>query len=552
LKLFAAAAIAAIFCLSACGGGGGGGSGPAVTPPSGGGGPPATTGPVWTQGVYATASTFKNRCAVVRTGVDIEGNGFPDVAGSTLEEKFWLRSWTNETYLWNTEVPDLNPALYGSAIEYFNLLKTSAITPSGKPKDDFHFSQPTTEYLEQRNSVPTASYGASFAVLSATPPRLVRVEYTEPGSPAAEIVSGTPALRRGTRILSVDGVDLVNGGSSQAQLDTLNNGLFPATAGESHTFVVQDPGAATTRTVTLRSVNLATRPVNRVSILDTPTGRVGYVLLTTFSPFSTEIELYDAFTSFNGQNVTDVVLDLRYNGGGLLAVASQLGYMVAGPARTNGQTFELLRFNAAAGSFNPVTGQFNGPVPFYNEGLGFSLTSGIPLPTLNLGRVFVLTTGATCSASEAVVNGLRGIDVEVILIGDTTCGKPFGFYPTDNCGTTYYTIQFQGVNDKGFGDYADGFVPNNSSAAFGVRAPGCAAQDDYNNELGDAAEGLLAAALQYRADGTCPTATFSVAAAARRQVGGGLAIQTSGLTPLQQAISNNRDIRMPGGRTSVR
>ena len=61
----------------------------------------------------------------------------------------------------------------------------------------------------------------------------------------------------------------------------------------------------------------------------------------------------------------------------------------------------------------------------------------------------------------------------------------FGFYPQDNCGETYYTIQFQTTNDQSFGDYADGFTPNNSSAAFGVRAPGCQVADDLTRELGD-------------------------------------------------------------------
>ncbi|MEO1359914.1 MAG: peptidase, partial [Pseudomonadota bacterium] len=126
---------------------------------------------------------------------------------------------------------------------------------------------------------------------------------------------------------------------------------------------------------------------------------------------------------------------------------------------------------------------------------------------LDLNRVFILATEDTCSASEAVINGLRGIDVEVVLIGDTTCGKPYGFFPQDNCGTTFYTIQFQGANDKGFGDFADGFIPANSSASFGISVPGCQASDDFTKVLGDETEGLLAAALQYRTAGTCPPVT---------------------------------------------
>ncbi len=63
------------------------------------------------------------------------------------------------------------------------------------------------------------------------------------------------------------------------------------------------------------------------------------------------------------------------------------------------------------------------------------------------------------------MNGLRGVNVQVIQIGTTTCGKPYGFYPQDNCGTTYFSIEFRGVNAQGFGDYPDGFSPSNSVGA---------------------------------------------------------------------------------------
>ena len=78
------------------------------------------------------------------------------------------------------------------------------------------------------------------------------------------------------------------------------------------------------------------------------------------------------------------------------------------------------------------------------------------LPFLGLKHVSLLVTHDTASASESVINSLRGVDVKVDLIGNTTRGKPYGFVPQDNCSYTYFTIQFKGVNDKGFGDYADG------------------------------------------------------------------------------------------------
>jgi len=542
-----AVAIGAAVWLGACGGGGGG---PSATPPSQGPAPPPTappsSGPSWTSGAFQPASTFKDRCEVVRSGRDIEGNAFPDRAGSALEDRFWLRSWTNETYLWNTEVTDRNPADFVNRRDYFAILRSFARTASGKEKDDFHFSEPTTETLIRRTAAPRASYGANLLSLSATPPRDFRVRYTEPGSPAATVANGQPNLERGSRILRINGVDFVNA-SSRADVDQLNAALFPAAAGVTTTFTVQDADGAQ-RTVTLTSVNLSPKPVNRTSIISTSSGNVGYIVFNTFSPFVSEREIVDAMTQMRATGVNDLVLDLRYNGGGLLAVASQLSYMVAGDTRTRNQAFERLQFNAAAGNRNPVIGGVNQPIPFYTTGQGFSVPNGTSLPALNLPRVFVLTTASTCSASEAVINGLRGVGVEVILIGNTTCGKPFGFYPQDNCGETYYTIQFQGVNTLGFGDYADGFIPNNSTASFGVRLPGCSVADDLTRELGDPNEGLLSAALAYRSSFACPTTTAAEAARARSDDPEGTVKGPPIDMPQPTVMEINRDMSTPPQR----
>jgi len=538
-KHLAVAVAALCTLLAACGGGGGGGGGGAA-PPFGGSATPLT----WTPGSYLSANTFKNFCQSPRSGVDQEGAAFPDRPGSLLQELFWLRSWTNETYLWNTEVADRDPAGFSERLAYFDVLKTTAITSSGAPRDQFHFTQPTAEFIAQRNSAPVSTYGARLRVIAASPPRDVRVLYTEPSSPASQGVGGAVNLVRGTRILAVDGIDVVNGSNTTA----LNAGLFPATAGETHTFTVQDPGASGTRTITLQSVNLASLAVNRIRTIPAAGGPVGYMLLNTFNTFASEQQIANAINSLKASGVRDLVVDLRYNGGGLLAVASQLGFQVAGASRTTGRAFERLRFNAAAGSTNPVTGGANPPTPFYSTGLGFSLSDGAPLSSLNFGRVYVLATSSTCSASESVINGLRGIGVEVVLIGSTTCGKPFGFYATDNCGVTYFTIQFQGVNELGFGDYADGFAAANSSAPFAVRIPGCAVADDLSRDLGDPQEAMLASALQFRINGACPAPSAAALAEARPQAAGD-AIRQSDLTPAQQMLEFSRDLRMPTDRS---
>jgi hypothetical protein len=530
---------ALLLVLAGCGGGGGGGGG------SSGGGAvvtPPPSGPTWTRGVFQSASTFENRCAAPRAGADSQGRAFPDQAGSLAQELFWLRSWTNQTYLWNTEVVDQNPSGFTDRLAYFNVLKTNAATASGQPKDRFHFTVNTAEYLAQVTSAPTVGYGAEIRVFSSTPPRDVRVIFTTPGTPATVLENGRPKLERGARILNVDGIDLVNGGATQGEINTLNNGLFPIDVAN-HAFVLRYADG-TERPVMLSADALVEAPVNRQSVITTPTGKVGYILLNTFSPYSTEKGLADAIAAMKTQGVSDVVLDLRYNGGGLLAIASQLSYMVAGPARTNGHVFERLRFNAAAGASNPVTGAANSPTPYYSTGVGFSVPNGTALSTLDLPRVFVLSTSSTCSASESVINGLRGVDVEVILIGSTSCGKPFGFYPEDNCGQTYFSVQFQGVNDKGFGDYPDGFTPSNSSSANAVKVTGCAVADDFSHDLGDTNEAMLSAALGFRANGTCPLPpATSIGVARVRDTGE--PIRTTGRSQAVEILRSMRDLSMP-------
>jgi hypothetical protein len=133
----------------------------------------------------------------------------------------------------------------------------------------------------------------------------------------------------------------------------------------------------------------------------------------------------------------------------------------------------------------------------------------------------VLSSGGTASASEAVINGLRGVDVEVILIGEATRGKPYGWYALDNCGTTYSTIQFKGSNEKGFGDYSDGFFPVASADLSGAEVTGCTVPDDLSNLLGDSNEGRLSAALTYIETGACPVDANSALTSYDKDLGAG-------------------------------
>ena len=452
----------------------------------------------WTPGVFQPASQFEALCANPRPGIDPQtGSPYPDALGETLDENNWLRSWSNDLYLWYDEIEDRDPGLYDDPLEYFGLLKTFARTRSGAPKDRYHFTYTTEEWRKLSGQGRSVGYGARFELLRASPPRDIRIAYVEPNSPAAGA-----GLGRGARILAIDGFDVESASTRQA-VDALNAGLYPSREGETHEFSVQDLGSDERRSVFLRATEIESDPVQHVQALNTDSGPVGYMLFNAFIA-PAEKELIDAVQDLEDQNIVDLVLDLRYNGGGYLDIASQLGFMVAGPAAAQGRVFETLQFNDKHRSRNPITGAPLSPALFHTTSIGLTVPSGRPLPSLNLSRVFVLTGPRTCSASEAVINGLRGIDVEVIQIGATTCGKPYGFYATDNCGTTYFSIQFQGVNAKGFGDYPDGFSPANLPRVEGTEIPGCAVADDFEHSFGDEQEARLQAALRYRADGACP------------------------------------------------
>jgi carboxyl-terminal processing protease len=471
--------------MTACGGGGSGsGSGTPIQTQGGN-----SSGLTYTPGVFMPSSQFKGKCAAPRAG------NAADAPGTALDENLWLRSWTNELYLWYSEVPDLDPAGFSTA-NYFNVLKTSAKTATGSPKDKFHFTYDTAEWQSFSQSGTQAGYGFDLELIASTPPRQGYVAFIEPGSPAA-----TANIQRGTQFVTVDGADFANGSAT-----TLNAALFPSKAGEAHSFVVRDPNG-TTRTVPLTSANITETPVQFVKSISIGAERVGYLLFNDHIA-TAESQLISAINTLKSANVTDLVLDIRYNGGGYLDLASELAYMIGG-SNTTGHFFEKTQFNDKSTTTDPVTKRALTPTPFWTQAQGFSAASGAPLPTLNLPKVYVLTGPNTCSASESIINGLRGANVTVVQIGSTTCGKPYGFYPQDNCGTTYFSIEFRGINDAGFGDYSDGFSPNNASSRTNAVLPGCSVADDFTHQLGDPLESRLAAALAYRTGGaaSCPAAT---------------------------------------------
>ncbi|MEI8641274.1 S41 family peptidase [Pseudoalteromonas sp. Hal099] len=320
--------------------------------------PPASTAPTWTAGVFEPSEELKNFCENPRTGNDPFNNNepYPDQAGSALYEKLWLRSWSDETYLWYDEIADNDPENFSTVADYFAQLKTEELTDSGDKKDNFHFSEPSEDYFQEAQSGVTSGYGINWAFIGDPADRILRVAYLEDDSPASQI-----GFQRGDTVLEVDGVSINT--STQAGVDTLNEGLFSPTNGDSHTIVVRSNDGAE-KTFNVTAGNIEQTPVQNVKTITTANGTsVGYMQFNSHIGIAQE-GLIAAVNKFKTDNVEELVIDFRYNRGGLLALSSQLAYMVAGSANIQNRIYYQTQQNDK----QPV----ESPFPFIDEEIDYS------------------------------------------------------------------------------------------------------------------------------------------------------------------------------------
>lgn len=388
------------------------------------------------------------------------------------DEKTWVRAHLDDVYLWYSSIINVSAANYATPIDYFKALLVRA-------KDRFSFAESQAVIDAYFTSGQVVGYGATFVRAA---DNTLRVAYSELNSPAS-----LAGIDRGARIVNINGTP-----EGQLTRAAFLAALYPSNSGDTNTFDVFDLGASGTRRVTLTAIAVVGTPVLKNQVLTMPSGKkVGYMVFNDHT-MNAEAPLASSMTEFAAANIDDLVLDLRYNGGGYLYIASEVGYMIGG-APTKNQVFEQLRFND---KHPEKTNDPTNRVQFFDTD-----TKNTALPTLGLKRVFVLTGPGTCSASESIINSLRPF-VNVITIGGTTCGKPYGFMQTNNCGTAYFAIQFDGINSAGQGGYDTGF------------APACAAADDLAHRFGDGNERLLATALTYQSTGACPVVPLAQAKSA--------------------------------------
>ncbi len=393
------------------------------------------------------------------------------------EQKF-IRSYLDEVYLWYRDVPNISAASYTTLSSYFYALLVTKPDTNNLPTDQFSFVVDAADADAFSTGV-NVGYGVQWK------------DDAQGRRRVALISANSPAADAG----------MARGGILEEIIERTPASWYPNEAGAFARFSYRDTPDSAPREIRLNARTVTENPVPLVSTVTTPSGkRAGYLLFNDHSEGAQD-KLIEAVRNVQNQGLQELVMDMRYNGGGYLYIAQTLASMVSGPS-ANGKVFEALRYNdkRTADSRNSTYG-FTSTV-LYSEN---SFATGYALPRLNLRRVYILTSDNTCSASESVINSLRGVDVEVVLIGTGTCGKPYGFTRKDNCNRSFYPIEFQGTNNKGFGDYSAGFAPT------------CTAADDLDHPLGAVAEGQLAGALQHIDTGQCAaTQTAGVLNPARK------------------------------------
>jgi carboxyl-terminal processing protease len=417
-------------------------------------------------------------------------------SGSTADRQAWLRCYFNENYLWYELSPNPSPAGYATVDAYFDALLYDGGDPipggggAVWPADRYSGYQSTESFNRFFGDGRTLGWGVAVNGLEAVDQGQTRlfIRYVEPLSPAAQTTALAGGLRRGDEILAINTIPV----ATLIAADDFS-ALTADNAGDSLRLDVRR-GAGAPVSVVLSAAVFSLTPVQNGQVVQSPGGRrIGYVFVKDMisqagNPLAT------VMGSFRSQGIDELVLDLRYNGGGLVSMGGTVASYAAG-VPGNGQVYARLLYNDKQRDSNRDF-LFSSPIDW----AGFS-------------TVYVLAGERTCSASEQVVNGLRGLTgnaaVTVRLIGDTTCGKPVGFLPDDDGqGTTYSIVNFEGVNALNQGRYFNGLTPT------------CAVAEDFSLPIGDLSDPLLVAAAHAMDNaGACPVSLTRETPAGRSLTG---------------------------------
>jgi carboxyl-terminal processing protease len=451
-----AAVTLAALMLASCGGGGGGSG-------SGGSGGPVTVTPTPTPTPTATCG-LASRQAFAKAVID-------------------------EWYLFPGDVASgVNPSSHSNVQSYIDAL----VAPARALGKDRFFTYITSiaEETAFYASGSSAGFGVRLAY-DAGNQRIVIAEAYE-GAPAfaAGIDRGTAIVAIGTNSGNLRTVASIVAAEGNAGL---TNALGPNDPGVTRVLRISD--AAGARDVTVTKADYSLDPVSDrygAKIIAEGGRNYGYLNLRTFIS-SADPQLRAAFLNFRNQGVTDVIIDFRYNGGGLVATAELMGDLL-GRNRNSSEIFSQTNFRSSKSSEN-----------------GRHFFDAQP-QSIAPTRIAFIGTGSTASASELVINSmLPYLGTNMTLVGSNTYGKPVGQIALDKseCDDRMRVIAFATGNATGASDYYGGLAPKIANS--------CAANDDLSVPLGDPREASVRAAINFLAGNACTTriADASVGASAR-------------------------------------
>lgn len=399
--------------------------------------------------------------AAILTACGGGGSSVPQTGSAectnTAQKQFVLDAM-NDWYLWNNLLPgSVNIDNYATPEDLLAFLTTfSPDDGSGNPIDRFSFINSAAADAAFFGEGQFEGFGFSSRFIATDDLRLTRVFSASPANAGG--------LARGQRILELNGRTIAEIEAAEGV-----NAVFATTPVD---FTMEEPGG-NVFTVAIDKDIVTIDPVPQFRIIPLAgTPGVGYMELATF--ISTANPEFDTvFGQFDAANVTDVIIDMRYNGGGLVSTAELLGDYLGGAVAQN-LLFSETRFNADRAANN-------------NSSEFLELRGN----SINLSRLFVIASSGTASASELVINGLDP-HVEVVIVGDDTFGKPVGQVGIEFCDNLLRPTSFQSFNANGFGDYFDGLPVD------------CPAADDLNVPVGDDADPNVVAAMAYANSGACP------------------------------------------------
>jgi len=376
------------------------------------------------------------------------------------EENRFVYQVMHDSYLWAERVPELDftDPHYSTPQQLLEALKS--------PDDRFSFIMDTQEAESYFDEGKNENFGFAITLLPLDQENFIGVvTFVYPNSPAAKA-----GIHRSERITHIQNIPL-----SQTHLGEIITLLQNQST---LTFGFEDRNISLSK----QRYDIETILYHHTTTIHTPTGekKVGYMVFQDFIETATEdIDLL--FSDFKSNHIDELVLDLRYNGGGEVEVARHLASLIGG-VHVSEKVFHHVNLNERYAKYN-----FTSYFEPYN-----------PQLALNLERIFVITTHASCSASELIINALRASanHIEVVQIGTPTCGKPYGFIGAGIfCNQALYAINMETKNSDNVGGYVNGLSPT------------CIAEDDVLQPFGSTHEASLAQAYYYIAHHQCENPT---------------------------------------------